>query len=188
MSEKINSRNKGSKNERDICKLFHDWTGYEFSRTPSSGGLRWKATDNTVGDIVCTDDKHSRRFKFTIEAKFYQDINFEHLILGNSKVKILEFWEQALSDAERSGKIPLLFMRYNRMPKNTHFVAIQSEIYLKIYQLLGKEYGTLSYAIKTEDKNYSFVLINSNDLISSDYQELHKLARDITKQKKKNGN
>lgn len=38
MRNKINSRAKGSKNERELAKLFKDWTGKEFARTPSSGG------------------------------------------------------------------------------------------------------------------------------------------------------
>lgn len=39
---RINSKNKGSRFERTICKWFQDWTGYEFNRVPASGGLRWK--------------------------------------------------------------------------------------------------------------------------------------------------
>lgn len=39
---KVNSKQKGSRFERSICKFFQDWTGYEFSRVPASGGLRWK--------------------------------------------------------------------------------------------------------------------------------------------------
>ena len=30
----VNSRNKGSKNERGVAKLMQEWTGYEFARTP----------------------------------------------------------------------------------------------------------------------------------------------------------
>ena len=52
---RINSKNKGSRFERTICKWFQDWTGYEFNRVPASGGLRWKKTDNITSDISCTD-------------------------------------------------------------------------------------------------------------------------------------
>ena len=50
---RINSRKKGSKNERFLTKLFEQWTGVEFSRVPASGGLRWKGmSEIIVGDIV----------------------------------------------------------------------------------------------------------------------------------------
>ena len=85
---KVNSKQKGSRFERSICKFFQDWTGYEFSRVPASGGLRWKKTDNITSDITCSDPKHSRRFSLSVECKSYQEIKFEHLLLGN-KLSIL---------------------------------------------------------------------------------------------------
>ena len=63
---RINSKNKGSRFERTICKWFQDWTGYEFKRVPASGALRWKKTDNITSDITCTDPKHSKRFKIIL--------------------------------------------------------------------------------------------------------------------------
>ena len=35
MANKINSRTKGNKFERDVAKWFQKWTGYEFGRVPS---------------------------------------------------------------------------------------------------------------------------------------------------------
>ena len=108
-----NSKNKGNRGEREVCKFWKEWTNYEFSRTPASGGLRWKKADNISSDVICTDDKHSRKFPFSIESKFYKDIRFEHILLGNKKCKILEFWDQANNDSIRAGKLPVLMMRYN---------------------------------------------------------------------------
>lgn len=62
-----NSRNKGSRFERTIAKAWESWTGYKFSRTPGSGG--WAKAKDAMGDLVCTDEKHSRRFPFSIECK-----------------------------------------------------------------------------------------------------------------------
>ena len=110
---RINSKNKGSRFERTICKWFQDWTGYEFNRVPASGGLRWKKTDNITSDITCTDPKHSKRFKLSVECKSYNDLKFEHILLGNKGCKILSFWEQASNDAIRGNKIPVLIMKYS---------------------------------------------------------------------------
>lgn len=124
MAKKINSKAKGSRFERVVCKALQDWSGYEFSRTPASGGLRWKKTDNISSDIVCSDPKHAHKFPFSIEVKNYKDIKFEHLLTGNKTCKIREFWSQATGDAKRSGKIPVLIMRYNSMPKGEAFFVV----------------------------------------------------------------
>lgn len=173
MAEKINSRSKGSRNERDVAKLFEKWTSYPFSRTPSSGGLGWN-TSNTVGDIVCTDDRHSRFFCFAIEAKFYNEIKFEHLINGNKKVDIIRFWEQASRDALGAKKIPIVTMRYNGMKKNLHFIILP----LLYFNELGIETpkGKLIYL-----KDYSFVIINSEDWFNTDYKTVHKLTKKYLK-------
>jgi len=168
----INSKNKGNKNERELCKFWSSWTGYEFARVPASGGLRWKKTDNTTGDILCSDDKHSKRFQFSIETKFHQDIKFEHTLLGVKGVKIDEFWEQALSDSVRAKRIPILFMRYNGMPKLTWFVALEYSLYISLRKLLPRNHNLLRY--KNSDKGFDIAIINSNTLSQSTYGEVFK--------------
>ena len=125
-----NSKNKGSRFERVVAKFWQDWTGYTFSRTPGSGG--WAKAKDSFGDLVCTDSRHSRRFPFSIECKSYQDIRFEHLLLGNKSCKILSFWEQATYDAKRANKIPILIMKYNNMPKEEAFFLIELSIFKKL--------------------------------------------------------
>lgn len=101
-----NSRNKGSRFERTIAKAWESWTGYKFSRTPGSGG--WAKAKDAMGDLVCTDEKHSRRFPFSIECKNYQDIKFEHILLGLKSCKIISFWEQATRMLNVQEKYPYL--------------------------------------------------------------------------------
>jgi hypothetical protein len=103
------------------------WTGKQFARTPSSGGLQWK-TSMAKGDIVCTTEGHY--FPFCIEAKNHKDINFIHLLTENKKVKVLEFWTQCSRDAGLCNKVPLLFMRFNGLKKNLHFIMITQELEL----------------------------------------------------------
>ncbi len=180
---KINSKAKGSKNERDVCKWWKSWTGYDFSRVPSSGGLRWSRTADTTGDVICSDKKHYIRFSFSIEAKSYKDINFEHLLLDNKKIKILEFWEQALSDASRGGKVPILMMRYNGMKKGEYFFVIEP----KMFGLFRTNSSTkqLSYIEISTDRVKLIIIKASEVLVNVSYTSLHKEVRKYLKNKTK---
>jgi Holliday junction resolvase len=176
---KINSKKKGSKNERDVCKWWKEWTGYDFSRVPSSGGLRWSRTTDTTGDIICSDQKHFLKFPFSIEAKNYKDLNFEHLLLGNKNIQILDFWHQAEQDAVRGKKVPILMMRYNGMKKGEYFFVVNS----KLYQLLE---GTMTSKLKkdiprmvitTRGAKDSITITLASDILNLPYKEVYKLVR-----------
>lgn len=172
----MNSKKKGNKGERVLCKWWTQWTNMEFSRVPASGGLRWKSTHATSGDIICTERPHDRRFLFSIESKNYKDINFEHLILGNKKVKILEFWEQTKEDASRANKIPILFMRYNGMPKNIYFVIVSINLWREILIFKdGKPNSNIYFTVY--NKGETFVIFNSNELLDVNYIKLHKTLK-----------
>lgn len=175
----MNSKKKGNKNERELAKWWKDWTGIEFSRVPSSGGLRWKKTDNITSDIICTDPHKSRNFKFNIETKFYKDINFEHLILKDNpkNIKIWEFWNQAKDDGKKANRIPILFMRYNSMPRSTWFVVVELRILNIVLKLLGK--GVLEHTYFVVESPVDRVgIISSNMLNKVNYRKLHKYLRD----------
>lgn len=169
----VNSKKKGNRFERYISKFFKDWTGYEFSRTPQSGGLRWKKADNISSDIVCTDPKHSTRFPFSVECKFHHEIKFEHLIMGNKGCKISEFWNQVNSDAKRSHKLPLLIMRYNGMPSNEAFVCL--DIRLDIPKDLIGDYMLVKHG------NSTILIFMLTALKKLDYRTLYKQARKLVK-------
>lgn len=172
-----NSKQKGNKAERELCKWFEQWTSFPFNRVPASGGLRWKNTNATAGDIICDNERHNRRFQFSIESKSYKDINFEHLILGNKKAKIREFWQQANDDAERGGRVPILFMRYNGMTKNTWFVVIPMYVYNLFFPTtVVWEYNRFVVSGKDE-----MVIMNSNDLLKIDYMKLHLRLKKLRK-------
>lgn len=167
----INSKNKGNRNERDLCKFWEEWTGYEFSRVPASGALRWKKTDNISGDIICSDPDHSRVFPFNIETKFHQDINFQHLLIPVTNVKIKEFWAQATEDADRAKKTPILFMRYNGLPKGFWFVVMDFKLFLQIRKF-GKPGKSLRF--KDPQSNYDISIISSTELKNLPYEKIIK--------------
>lgn len=183
----INSRTKGSKNERNVAKLMADWSGYEFARTPQSGGLHWKK-QYTSGDIVCIDERHGSRFPFSIECKFHESLDLLHLIdntVGKKSNKITLFWDQAETDAKQVNKIPLLFMRRNGMKAGMQFVVMPTNFFL--LWLSGIEpwhnkYGIFHY-FKTSDskKDYHFTIINSDDLIITNYRVFYKLGKKVRK-------
>lgn len=173
-----NGKAKGSKNERELAKFWKEWTGLEFARVPASGGLRWQKKDDITGDIICVDPRKSRRFPFSIEAKFYKDINFEHLILGNKKQKFIDFWEQAKEDGNRAKRIPLLFARYNGMPKMTWFVAMPIYLFKTLQKMGVKMQGTY-FIVNTPDDN--FLLFNSNELLQIDFKEFSIKAKKIVR-------
>lgn len=183
-----NSKKKGNKAERELCKWFQKWTGFPFTRVPASGGLRWKNTNATAGDIICDDERHSRRFQFSVESKSYKDINFEHLLLGNKKIKILEFWQQACDDAKRSGKLPILFMRYNGMTKDTYFVVMGGLTAAIVGDIIcGDDYKPEfnQFIMAAPQRDDSLLILNSNDLIKIDYTKLHKTLKSARLHEKK---
>lgn len=173
-----NSKNKGNRFERAICKFFKEWSGYEFSRVPQSGGLRWKKADNITSDVICTDDKHGRRFPFSIECKFHKEIKFEDILLDN-KSKILEFWEQASGDAHRAKKIPLLIMRYNNMPSGDGFLVVDGDFYRKLVNDKAIALAWTRFTIVTETQ--SLVVIMLHNLKTIPYKEFYMVGRAFRK-------
>jgi Holliday junction resolvase len=161
----INSKKKGNRNERNLCKLWQIWTGWEHNRVPASGGLRWKKSDNISGDIICTEPG-VYNFKFSIETKFYKDLDFVNLLNGNKNCDIRDFWNQTLSDASRANKTPILMMRCNNMKADMYFVIIEASLYKLIKKDLPKIYGSLKF-------NNDWVLINSVDLFNSKFNSIY---------------
>lgn len=164
---KVNSRKKGSRGEKKAIEVLTEWTGYPFHRVPQSGGLRWK-TEFTVGDLVCGDALH--RFDFSIEAKNYREINFEHLLRDNVDSKIVEFWQQCKADAERGKKIPLLMMRYDMLPKGYFFTVISIAAYKKLKPALDT---SLPYLYC---RYHGFVILHPKCLFGVDYKGVKKIT------------
>jgi hypothetical protein len=121
----INSKKKGNANELECAKFLKEWTGLEFNRVPQSGGLRWKNSEGVTGDLVCED----RSFPFSVETKHYKDIKFDEKLKSTSFV--FKVWDQALRDAERATKHPLVILRKNGMAKGDYMVYIHSELVAK---------------------------------------------------------
>ena len=110
---------KGGENERNVSKFLTKWlTGvvkpYMFWRQDASGGIATMHIENShmTGDI-CSIHPDSRFFTdiFSIECKTgYPSTSFwQHFT--TAKFGIEEFWEQALNDAKKANKYPMLIYR-----------------------------------------------------------------------------
>ena len=176
MAERINSKNKGNRCEREVTQFMKEWTGYEFSRVPHSGGLRWQNRKSIAGDVICTDAKHERNCRISIEVKAPKEIAFEHLLLptkGKNTDKLNHYWNQCNNDAKAVQKVPMLFIHRNGMAKGTFFVVMSNELYNEIVRELNfypEKYGQLAYL----SMYYGLVILNSEDLKQINYKDLHK--------------
>lgn len=172
----INGRRKGNKAERVAAKLISDWTGHKFERTPSSGGLQWKAS-HAKGDITATDE---HRCPFCFEVKSYAKIDFSHLI--NPKIKnpdILQYWSQASRDAGKVNKIPMLMMRYNGLPKSFYFIVLERRFWKKV----RVELGSFNYLIFSGMNQ--LVILPSTEFFKVNYKFIRKIAKTYLNESKR---
>ena len=166
-----NSKRKGSKFELKVSKWFTEFSGYKFQRVPYSGANHQNR--DLASDIMCSDERHAHRCKISIECKSYQDIRFEHILLGNKGCKIVKFWKQASSDANRAKKIPILVMRYNSMP-STEFFFIVDE---RLIKPLTKKSLSHTMVITSPDTPTLYVFMASEVLKNVSYKDIHKEAK-----------
>lgn len=125
----INSKRKGNRNELALSKWLSEWTGLQFQRVPASGGLGWKGSVQTIGDLVCTTPDVD--FPFTIETKSLKNIGLKTLKTAELRINscIFKHWEQCEREGKAAGKVPLFFVRDLYMKPNTWWVFMDSVIY-----------------------------------------------------------
>ena len=173
----VQSKRKGNKWERVVAKWLTTWSGYKFERNRAGSGAWWSNKDS-VSDITCTDERHAHRCKISIECKSYKDIRFEHVLLGNKNCDIIEFWEQASRDANRAGKVPMLCMRYNSMPKGEFFLVVSDDIANSFESVFGETHMTLTI----KRINQKLMIFMASDVLKLvDYKKVHKRAKNILK-------
>ena len=92
------SRRKGATYERDIAKIFQEYTGVEFVRTPQSGGFVKKSqkADDFRGDILPVDK--SVRLNVHIECK------------NQEKWNLKSWLKQAQEDCPK-GRVPIVILK-----------------------------------------------------------------------------
>lgn len=145
--DSINSKVKGSQNERACAKSLEAWTGYHFVRVPASGGLRWRDSQNVSADLIC--DEPGVDFIYSLETKHLKSITIKRTLSSSSA--IFTIWNQVISDAVRSVKIPMALLRSNGMDKG--------EYYLILDVALGGRLMALNVPILFSGSNHTHSLI-----------------------------
>ncbi len=174
----VNSRSKGTRNERRAAELVTKWTGHKFAKTPASGGLHWKKSF-VQGDIVCTVEGHYCPFCFEIKA--HKEIDFSHLLnpkIKEGRVKILEFWNQARRDATLAKKIPLLLMRYDGMPSELFYLVMEYRDYRVIQQNMMLEFvSSITSKLEYKTDKYHLIFLVSTNFFELPYSTVRKIAK-----------
>lgn len=109
----VNGRKKGQTAERKLAKLFSEWWGSDFARTPLSGGFataKFREDWNACGDLVTPD----KTFPFCVESKKVEGWTLEQM-LTSDKTLMHKWWEQCVGETPE-GKIPLLVFTKNHAP------------------------------------------------------------------------
>lgn len=115
---KINSKQKGNRNELECVKILTSRFGKGFARVPSSGAWAGGANRSKREDMsleqritLVSDIMSPPNFNFTIEHKAYKEANFWELFNEGSNLK--NWFKQCSEDAEFVGKSPMLVVKYN---------------------------------------------------------------------------
>lgn len=112
------SKNKGANYERKISKIFSDFFGYSFIRTPLSGGFAKQETSQDFkGDITPAD--RNKPFPFLVECKNQERINIKD-------------WIKQAQEESAANKIPLVIFHMNR---GEDYVCLNLKHFLSIINI-----------------------------------------------------
>jgi len=176
---KINGHSKGAEYERNIAKQLSIWLSKGerddlFWRTHGSGSrhtTRVKKnirTEGQDGDISSTCRGISDKFRrfFSIEIKFYKNINLWGLITGK-KTGILSFWNEAVVQADSVYKEPVLIAKENYKP-----ALFISTAY--VYGLFHDYFG-LNYDMKVNVLDNTLFVWKLEDILKIETESIEKM-------------
>ena len=111
--------------------------------------------------------------KIYIQCNYFNHISFEYALFGNTRGKIIQFWNQASDDAKRAKKIPILCMRYNSMPRDEFFFIVDC----RLIKVLNTKQLEHSLTLKGKDIPTLYVFMASEVLSNINYKDIHKEAK-----------
>ena len=166
--KRVNSKNKGSSNERKVAKLLSDaLSPLQFIRTPGSGAFlggrnfanrqhlfSQSAAQIFVGDITPTNEEEvNMTFNFVVECKHYKTPDsFDSLFTG--KHSIYGWLSEVAIDCVKVNKKGVVIFKWNNTP---YYVAVENDIELPLdvkYMVLpsgGQKVCYLTDLLKFED-------------------------------------
>jgi len=114
----IDSRAKGRTAEIQLRDKLRKLTGLQWERTPLSGAL--SANHMLKGDVYVPEAK----MVFCVECKHYKDDHINTKLLTGKSPQFMEWWAQAVREAEQMKKEPLLIFKHNRSKWFAAFTCI----------------------------------------------------------------
>ena len=99
--------NRAKAHERQVAKWLTEWSGVEFRRRRVTGRDHATTVIDGTADVICTRPD----FKYAVECKSGAGFSLDAVMAGGGKTKFDQWWNQALEDAELSGKEPMLFIK-----------------------------------------------------------------------------
>ena len=115
--KKVNGKKKGNRTELDLTKILSERFKQSFSRTVGSGS-RWSQANlpKHAAEVFSGDLVVPKNFKYTIESKGgYDSIDVGSVYISGNK-ELDGFLEQAVDDAKRCGRKPMLCWKRTRKP------------------------------------------------------------------------
>jgi len=134
----VDSREKGARAELKIRDELRELTGLRWERVPASGAL--DAVHGLKGDLYVPNSNNL----FCVECKHYADDQVSSLILTGKNPILMSWWEQAVTQAKKVNKDPLLIFKYDRSKslvateltpthrKHIHIVHGQYDFYILV--------------------------------------------------------
>lgn len=102
------SKEKGNRGETLAKDILRKHTKLNWERTPLSGALDEK--HGLKSDIYIPNEHNI----YAIEVKFYEEDHLTSKILTGKNPQLIEWWKQALRQADQVGRKPLLIFKHNR--------------------------------------------------------------------------
>ena len=186
--KKNNGNKKGGSYERKIAKKFSLWlSGGKrddlFWRTHGSGARdkvrmdKGLITEGQDGDMASTSQSYesiSFRSLFTIEIKFYRDVNIWGLLTLSNR-GLIEFWNEVEYQAEYSHKHPILIIKENYRPD----LLISDGFFEKNI----RDYFNIDYRIKSKVNNTIIYIWKLSDIFELDYLQFHYMIDKLLKER-----
>lgn len=132
----VDPREKGARAEIKVRDHLRSLTKLNWERVPGSGML--DAVHKLKGDLYIPETKN----RFCVEVKHYEEDHLTSKILTQKTSVFIEWWIQAVTQAEKVNQMPLLIFKHNRSPL---FVATN------IFPSLDAEYRYLMIRIDNSE-------------------------------------
>lgn len=146
-----NSRDKGMRAELNLRDILRKKTGKKWERVPGSGALN--AKHGLKGDLYIPQEG----IQYCVEVKHYASDQLTSSLLTGKSPMIMQWWAQAVRQADEVSLEPLLFFKFDR---SKWFVATEHNL---------EWISNLAIRLEEESPIYIYALLDDHcdDLLCS---------------------